>query len=92
MLELIQKIGVSGKSIIVCSDILHEVQKISNYVIILSNGWLVTEEYVADLLRGEEGKYRITARGSTAKLKAFVSSLTKYIRSALHKTKGKRLQ
>lgn len=91
MLELIQKIGASGKSIIVCSHILHEVQKISNYVIILSNGRLVTEGYVADLLRGEEGKYRIIVRGSIEKLETFVRSLAKNYQISSPRNEGKQM-
>ncbi|NIQ07114.1 MAG: ABC transporter ATP-binding protein [Candidatus Korarchaeota archaeon] len=91
MLELIQKIGASGKSIIVCSHILHEVQKISNYVIILSNGRLVTEGYVADLLRGEEGKYRIIVRGGIGKLDTFVRKLTKNYQISSTQNEGKQM-
>lgn len=63
MLKLIKKIGVSGKTVIVTSHILHEVQQVCQYLILLKQGRKIASGSVSELVKGTEGRYRIIVRG-----------------------------
>lgn len=64
MLELIKKIGASGKTILVSSHILQEVEKVSEHVIIINDGALIKEGHIKTLMMGEKNIYRVKIRGS----------------------------
>ena len=75
MLSLIKKIGKSGKTIIVCSHILNEVEKVSDYIFIINDGRKLLEGPIESLIKGEEGRYRIKVRGDMDVLENFVEHL-----------------
>lgn len=64
MLELIKKIGASGKTILVSSHILQEVEKVGEYVIIINDGALIKEGPMKTLMIGEKDIFRTKIRGS----------------------------
>ncbi|MEE9223845.1 MAG: ABC transporter ATP-binding protein [Thermoplasmata archaeon] len=75
MLELITKIGASGKTILVSSHILEEVEKVSEHVIIINDGALIKEGPIKTLLIGEENIFRIKIRGSREGIAGFGKAL-----------------
>lgn len=64
MLELIKKIGASGKTILVSSHILQEVERVSEHVIIINDGALIKEGPIKTLMMGEKNIFRVKIRGS----------------------------
>ncbi|UCF08719.1 MAG: ABC transporter ATP-binding protein, partial [Thermoplasmata archaeon] len=77
MLELIKKIGASGKTILVSSHILQEVERVSQYVIIINDGMLVKEGPMKTLMIGEENVYKVKIRGSQEGIAGFRKELLK---------------
>lgn len=77
MLELIKKIGASGKTILVSSHILQEVERVSQYVIIINDGILVKEGPMKTLMIGEENIFKIKVRGSQEGIAGFRKELAK---------------
>ncbi|UCG69296.1 MAG: ABC transporter ATP-binding protein [Thermoplasmata archaeon] len=75
MLELIKKIGASGKTILVSSHILQEVEKVGEYVIIINEGVLIKEGPIKTLMMGEEDIFRIKIRGSDEGILGFRKAL-----------------
>jgi ABC-2 type transport system ATP-binding protein len=75
MLQLITKIGASGKTILVSSHILQEVEKVSQYVIIINEGKLVKEGLMKTLMVGEKNVYRIKVRGQQEGILGFRKDL-----------------
>ncbi|MFW6083329.1 MAG: ABC transporter ATP-binding protein [Thermoplasmatota archaeon] len=75
MLSLIQKIGKSGKTIIVCSHILNEVEKVSEYIFIINDGRKLLEGPIDSLIKGNEGRYRVKIRGEIENLQDFTEKL-----------------
>jgi ABC-2 type transport system ATP-binding protein len=71
MLELIRKIGASGKTILVSSHILHEIEQVSNNIIIIDLGHLVREGPTASLMSPKEGQYRLKIRGTPEGIERF---------------------
>ncbi len=77
MLELIKKIGASGKTILVSSHILQEVERVSQYVIIINEGKLVKEGLMKTLLIGEKNVYKVKVRGPKDGIADFGKALGK---------------
>ncbi len=75
MLDLISKIARSGKSVLLSSHILDEVEQIADHAIIISNGALIKEGDIRSLLLGEEGLYRVISRGEKEALATFQKGL-----------------
>jgi ABC-2 type transport system ATP-binding protein len=75
MLELISKIGASGKTILVSSHILQEVEKVSEYVIIINEGALVKEGNMKTLMLGEGNVFKVKVRGSPERIAGFGKAL-----------------
>jgi len=75
MLDLVRKIGSSGKTVIVSSHILQEVERVCKYVVIISNGKLVRAGDMSTLIAGEEGVQSLTVRGSAEALSRYVQGL-----------------
>jgi ABC-2 type transport system ATP-binding protein len=75
MLELIKKIGASGKTILVSSHILQEVEKVSEPVIIINDGALIKEGPIKTLIMGEKDIYRVKIRGSPEGILEFGKAL-----------------
>jgi ABC-2 type transport system ATP-binding protein len=75
MLSLISDIGRAGKTVLLSSHVLDEVQRICGHVTILHRGRLRGEGSVQELTRGKEGRYMIEARGNPDDLAAFRGEL-----------------
>jgi len=75
MLELVQMIGSSEKTVVVSSHILQEVERICGHVIIISNGKLIRQGETSALVAGEEGVLSVTIRGDTPQLDSYVKSV-----------------
>lgn len=71
MLSLISDIGRAGKTVLLSSHVLDEVQRVCGHVTILHQGRLRGEGSVEQLTRGKEGRYRIEARGDPEDLASF---------------------
>ncbi|MFC1755053.1 ABC transporter ATP-binding protein, partial [Thermoproteota archaeon] len=75
MLSLISDIGRAGKTVILSSHVLEEVQRICGYVTIIYQGSLRGEGTIEDLTRGKKGRYRIEVWGNPEDLKTFRKEL-----------------
>ncbi len=75
MLDLVRRIGATGKTIIVSSHILQEVERVCEHAIIISDGRLVRDGKMGALMAGEEGLFSITVRGDAKALELFVRAL-----------------
>jgi ABC-2 type transport system ATP-binding protein len=71
MLSLISDIGQAGKTVLLSSHILDEVQRICGHVTILHQGRLRGEGSVEELTQAKENRYRIEVRGNADDLKEF---------------------
>jgi ABC-2 type transport system ATP-binding protein len=71
MLELIKKIGASGKTILVSSHILQEVEKVCEHVIIINDGALIKEGPMKTLMEGEKNIFRVKIRGAPEAILGF---------------------
>jgi ABC-2 type transport system ATP-binding protein len=75
MLSLISDIERAGKTVLLSSHVLDEVQRICDHVTILHQGRLRGEGSVKELTQGMEGRYRIEVRGNDDDLKTFRGEL-----------------
>ena len=75
MLELIRMIGASGKTILVSSHILHEIEQVSSNIIIIDLGRLVREGPTASLMNSAENQYRLKVRGSLEAVEGFKEAI-----------------
>jgi ABC-2 type transport system ATP-binding protein len=71
MIDLIQKIGASGKTILVSTHILHEIEQISDHIVIIDQGRLVKEGPTKGLMASGAGRYRLKLRGAREAIAAF---------------------
>ena len=71
MIDLIRMIGASGKTILVSTHILHEIELISDQVIIIDQGRLVKEGPTKSLMSTGDGRYRLKLRGRAEAIAAF---------------------
>jgi ABC-2 type transport system ATP-binding protein len=71
MLEVIKKIGASGKTILVSSHILHEIEQVSQTVIIIDQGNLVKQGSTESLMTPDKTKFRIKVRGEPEAIRRF---------------------
>ena len=75
MLELIKKIGASGKTILVSSHILHEIEQVSQNVIIINQGHLVQQGPTASLMNPDETQFLLKVRGTSEAIELLKSSI-----------------
>ncbi len=75
MLSLISDIGRAGKTVLMSSHILDEVQAVCEHVTILHLGRLRGEGSIEDLTRGKEGRYKVEARGDPERLRDMLGEL-----------------
>jgi len=74
VLQLIADLGAAhGKSVVLCSHLLPDVESACKHVVLLREGRIATEGDVKDILRLELGTFRIRIDGDRA---AFVAALT----------------
>jgi ABC-2 type transport system ATP-binding protein len=74
MLELIKKIGASGKTILVSSHILQEVEKVGEHVIIINEGALIKEGSIKTLMLGDRDVFKVRVRGPPEGLLGFTKA------------------
>jgi ABC-2 type transport system ATP-binding protein len=73
VLQLIQDLaGSHGKSVILCSHLLPDVEAVCHHVVVLREGRVATEGDVKEIRRLEEGTFRVRVDGDRA---AFVAAL-----------------
>jgi len=75
MLDLIKKIGKSGKTLLVSSHILHEIEQVSSYVIIINHGKLVKDGPTQELMNPDKTRFRLKIRGETSAIDRFLHSI-----------------
>ena len=75
MLDLISKISASDKSILVSTHILEDVEKVSDHAMIISQGKLITEGNLDELLAGMENLKFVKVRGEEQAMMDFVKIL-----------------
>ncbi len=75
MLELVRRIGSSDKTVIVSSHILQEVERVCDYIVIISNGKLVRAGRTRALVAGEEGVKSLTIRGDPEAVANYIRML-----------------
>jgi ABC-2 type transport system ATP-binding protein len=75
MLDLINRIAASDKSILLSSHILHDVERLCKNVIIISGGRAVKQGNVEDLLSRGGARKRMVVRGTERALKDFLTSI-----------------
>lgn len=78
MLSLIGDLGKSKKTILVCSHLLHEVERVSDHVLIINEGRLIRAGALDQALKGGENRYKLEIRGSSDSNKAFVDDLDQF--------------
>lgn len=77
MLDLIEKIGRTGKTLLVCSHLLHEVEEVAEHVVIINEGRLLRQGNMGNILKGKEGKVQIKVRGEQEATDRFLKMLEK---------------
>jgi len=75
MLDLVRKISASEKTVIVSSHILQEVERVCDYIVIISNGKLIRAGETLALVAGEEGVQSLTVRGDSRAITGYVQAL-----------------
>ena len=75
MLDLVRRIGSSDKTVIVSSHILQEVERVCDYVVIISNGKLIRAGKTQALVAGEEGVHSLTVRGDAKAIAGYLKSV-----------------
>ncbi len=80
MLDLIKKIGRSGKTILVSSHVLHEVEQISSYIIIISGGKLINEGTTETLMDPDKTRFRLKLRGGTNNIERYLADIKEKVK------------
>ena len=76
MLDLIKRIGASGKTLLVSSHILHEIEQVSGHIIIINEGRLVQEGPTQSLMHGTDDQYRLRLRGTPEAIEVFTKAIS----------------
>jgi ABC-2 type transport system ATP-binding protein len=77
MLDLIDRIAQSDKSILLSSHILPDIERLCKDVIIISNGRAIVQGDLDDLMSGDRERMRMTVRGPPEKLSSFIDQLSR---------------
>lgn len=75
MLDLIEKIGSSEKTVMISSHILHEVEQVSDYVVIINEGRTIESGYMDHIMKSDENRYKLKVRGSKKAMQRFEKDL-----------------
>ncbi len=75
MLDLIRRIGASGKTLLVSSHILHEIEQISQNIII-NEGRLIREGLTSSLMHGTATQYRLRVRGTAEAIESLKKAIS----------------
>ena len=92
MLSLISDIGRTGKTVLLSSHVLDEVQRICGYVTIIYQGRLRGEGSIEDLTRGKKGRFRVEVRGKSNDLKVFRKDLESRYEIVSTQAEGERFE
>jgi ABC-2 type transport system ATP-binding protein len=92
MLSLISDIGRTGKTVLLSSHVLDEVQRICCYVTIIYQGRLRGEGSIEDLTRGKKGRFRVEVRGKSNDLKVFRKDLESRYEIVSTQAEGERFE
>ena len=92
MLSLISDIGRTGKTVLLSSHVLDEVQRICGYVTIIYQGRLRGEGSIEDLTRGKKGRFRVEVRGKSNDLKVFRKDLESRYENVSTQAEGERFE
>jgi ABC-2 type transport system ATP-binding protein len=76
MLEVIKKIGASGKTILVSSHILHEIEQVSQTVVIIDRGHLVIQGPTDSLMNPDQTQFLLKVRGETESIQRFKDDIS----------------
>ncbi|MFO7792909.1 MAG: ABC transporter ATP-binding protein [Candidatus Saliniplasma sp.] len=76
MLDLIEKIGELDKTIMISSHILHEVEQVSDYVVIIHQGKAVKCDFMDNIMSADDGRYKLKLRGSEENIQNFIEELS----------------
>lgn len=88
MLDLIRKIGEFDKTILISSHILHEVEQVSDYVVIIDQGKTIKCGFMDSIMSTDDGRYKLKIRGSEENIHKFINkldSISKIIQSMKEK-------
>ncbi|MCE5296325.1 MAG: ABC transporter ATP-binding protein [Euryarchaeota archaeon] len=77
MLDLIDRIARSEKSILLSSHILPDIERLCKDVIIISSGRAIVQGDLDDLMSGDRERVRMTIRGPPEKLRSFIDQLSR---------------
>ncbi len=87
MLSLIRKIGESGKTLLISSHLLKEVEQVAQYVLIINEGSLLKAGSLEDILKGDENQYELKVRGEKGHIERFKNSITQKGMNIAHSRK-----
>lgn len=87
MLDLIDRIAQSKKSILLSSHILPDIERLCKDVIIISSGRAIVQGNLEELMSGNRERTRMTVRGPPEKLRSFVDQLS-HVSTVLTVTEG----
>ncbi len=76
MLEVIRRIGASGKTLLVSSHILHEIEQVSQNIIIINEGRLIREGPTSSLMHGSATQYRLRVRGTAEAIEGLKKAIS----------------
>jgi ABC-2 type transport system ATP-binding protein len=76
MLEVIRRIGASGKTLLVSSHILHEIEQVSQNIIIINEGRLIREGPTSALMHGTATQYRLRVRGTAEAIEGLKKAIS----------------
>ncbi|UCE81258.1 MAG: ABC transporter ATP-binding protein [Methanobacteriota archaeon] len=88
MLDLIRRIGLADKTVVVSSHILQEVERVCDYIVIISNGRLIRAGKTQSLVAGEEGVHTLTVRGDVRAIESYVRSMEEICNVLERKNEG----
>ncbi len=71
MLKLIKRVGKTGKTVVVSSHQLHEIERTAEHIVILDRGKLLMEGPLKKILHGEEKNIRSIVIGEPDRLEPF---------------------
>ncbi|MFO8109509.1 MAG: ABC transporter ATP-binding protein [Thermoplasmata archaeon] len=71
MLELISMIGDTGKTVIISSHLLHEIERTADYIVIIHQGRHLRTGPLKDILKGDEKAMKCRVTGEPGELSLF---------------------
>ena len=75
MLALIEKLGRGDRTVLVSSHILQEVERVSQYAVIIHQGRVLREGWIDKLMTGDGERHRLKVRGEPGSLDEFSEAL-----------------